>query len=526
MVIDREITVLIADDEVAARRSVHRMLGDCSVQTRVVGEATTGPELLEKLEEEQPDVLTLDIMMPGFSGLEALRRVQEAGAGIRVIIISAFDEFSFAQDAVKLGVRDFLVKPVRPEEFCRSLQDCAEEVFAERRDIQRDENLRRRAETAQDRAQLSLIRDILADSDLLRDDIAEQLSVLGVDVPHALILVDLPRDDRDQFETGLRDWSGRNGFMWCILRPGRAVILPHGSTEESAKNLARDLLHDLRESGEGEPRVAYVGPIDSLEVFPTAHRAACVALNLAFVNDETLREASLEDVVDDAGGLEEMLSLETQLKAEVRSGSLPDALQLLRDLTERAVYQRDEADFLAVELVAAMSLAAEVAGTYLEENEAILRLRNRCVGRILRATTPEAMVDTARECLKDMFASFRTHDDARQRLVTEAKRFIDEHVGKDISLSDVADSVFVSSYYLSRVFKLVCGQSFSEYLTATRMERARDMLRNSELSCGDIAARVGYSSASYFSHIFKEWEGCTPTEYRRATRRMVYGDTP
>ncbi len=382
--IEEPLTVLIADDEAAARRYLRRQLQDYDLDLEITGEARTGPELLEILADGAPDVLMLDIMMPGFSGLEALERLHGRYRDMRVLIVSAYDRFSFAPDAVRLGVEDFLVKPVRPRILRKSFIDCVQKVYRGRKRVARHLRMAERA------------------------SLAERI------------------------------------------------------------------------------------------------------LNLAYVTDQQLVSVAQSEPED--GDVAGVLSIEERLKSEVRSGSLEETFSTLGDLTREAVHQ--DPGFLEIELIAAITSACQVACSHMAESKKMLGLRNESIREILQAGTPEEMVTISRECLARIFEYFRSMEDRKQRLVSAARAFIDDNVGTSLSLGEVAKAVYVSSYYLSRVFKEVCGQSFSEYLTSLRLERSKELLRHSDLSCGDVGLKVGYSSASYFSQIFKQRVGMTPSQYR------------
>lgn len=506
--IEEPLTVLIADDEAAARRYLRRQLQDYDLDLEITGEARTGPELLEILADGAPDVLMLDIMMPGFSGLEALERLHGRYRDMRVLILSAYDRFDFARDAVRLGVEDFLVKPVRPRILRKSFIDCVQKVYRDRKRVARHLRMRERTSLAERVAQDDLVRGLLLEASGSPDhSVKDQLEDLGFPIPRALLVADVPRADGCDLDAVMAKWAGHGKLLWCLLRPGRAVVmLPPGNFGL----VAEDLLSTLSEARGSQVRVAYTGAVDSTGELRDAYRSACIALNLAYVTDQQL--VSVAQVKPEDGDACGVLSIEERLKSEVRSGSLEEAFSSLGELTREAVHQ--DPGFLEIELIAAVTSACEVACSHMAEPKKMLDLRNESIRDILQAGTPEEMVSISRECLARIFEHFRSMEDRKQRLVSAARAFIDDNVGTSLSLGEVAKAVYVSSYYLSRVFKEVCGQSFSDYLTSLRLERSKELLRHSDLSCGDVGLRVGYSSASYFSQIFKQRVGVTPSQYR------------
>ena len=503
---EEPLTVVIADDEVAARRYLRRQLQAYDLDLEITGEAGTGPDLLDLLGDGAPDVLMLDIMMPGFSGLEALERLHGQYRDMRVLIISAYDRFNFAQDAVRLGVEDFLVKPVRPPILRKSFIDCVQKVYRARKRVARHLRMRERATLADRAAQDALVRRLLSDHDA-----KGQLEAMGFPVPRALLVADVPQAAGHDLDAVMAKWVGNRTLLWCLLRPGRAVVmLPAGEIVQ----VAEDLLSTLSGACASQVRLAYTGAVDSTGELRDAYRSACVSLNLAYITDQQLVPVAQAEPVD--GDVRGVLSMEERLASEVRSGSLEEASRALQELTRVAVQQGDDAGFLETELVAAVTSACQVACSHMAEPKTMLQLRHESIRAILQAGTPEEMVRISRECLERIFDGFRSVEDRKHRLVTAARTFIEDNVGSSLSLDEVAKSVHVSSYYLSRVFTEVCGHSFSEYLTSLRLERSKELLRHSDLSCGDVGLRVGYSSASYFSQVFKQHVGMTPSQYRDA----------
>jgi len=529
---DAPLRVMIADDEAAARRFLARQVRRCPLVMELVGQAHTGPQLLSKLEDgAPPDILLLDIMMPGFTGLEALRKLKRGREQMKVVVISAYDRFDFAQEALKLGVDDFLLKPLRPAELLAAVARCGDQIANERAQERQNRVLAEKAHAGRLEAQSTLVGDILArDQESDHDALRRRLSLLGFGQPQAVMLAEAPRQCGHELKGSIPSWVDKHPSIWSTLRPGRVALLPWDGAARPAEleSMARSLLRHLRESVPTEcaesVRVAHAGPTRDLAALPGLYESASLSLNVAYVTGQSLVGSPTED---DRGGAptHSIFRLESRLAEEMRLGSPQTALALLNDLVEQSSVARgSDPRSLMVELVAAITVACRVASQHLSEEEELLRLRNSAVSSLMGTGATGEMVQAARECIEDIFSRYEEKADNRQRVVAAAQAVIGRRVGENLSLCDVAAEVFVSPYYLSHLFKDVSGVSFQEYLTSVRIERAKELLRNTDLACQTIGQEVGYSSASYFSQIFKRHTGQSPAEFRGALRRAMSAD--
>ncbi len=362
-----KLRAIMADDEAVARRLLKRNLQRSAPYVEVIGEASNGRELLALLEATTADILMLDIMMPGLNGLEALRQLEGKAKDMKVVIVSAHDRFDFAREALSLGVFDYLLKPVRPNELMATISKCALKIEEER---------------AKD-----------------------------VSAPYA------------NFQVG------------------------------TAKSRCSDA--------------------------------------------------------------DEFFVLESKLVNEVKAGSLQRALEVLKELVERAAVAACGNGFLGLELATATTGACKAAAELAGGSESMLALRNLTVQKLVQSRTVREMAGVAKDCLKMVFESIGSNGSCSQRLILSAQAIIEERACENLALGDVAREVFVSPWYLSRLFKATCGVSFQDYLTRVRIDKAKALLRDTDMSCKAIGQMVGYSSASYFSQVFKRSVGMSPGEFRR-----------
>lgn len=261
-------------------------------------------------------------------------------------------------------------------------------------------------------------------------------------------------------------------------------------------------------------------PVRPAELMATINKCAlkieeerAKEVSAAYVN---LQVSSAESRL--SSDADEFFVLESRLVDEVKAGSLEGALELLKELVERAAFAACGNGFLGLELATVITAACKAAAEAAGASGRMLELRNLTIQKLVQAGTAHEMAEVAKNCLEMIFESIGSDGSGSQRLVLSAQAMIEERACENLTLADVAREVFVSPWYLSRLFKATCGVNFQDYLTSVRIDKAKALLRDTDMPCSTISQMVGYSSASYFSQVFKRSTGLSPAQFRTAGR--------
>ena len=467
-----------------------------------------GQQALEQLETLRPDVVITDICMPFVDGLELAQHIYETLPETIVVVLTGFSEFSYAQKAIRYHVHDYLLKPVSPREFDQLLQGLAAEL-SEKRERQ---GVYSRAAVAGE-----VLKDRFFQS-LLQPELPQELSgamrEAGVEFGggmHAVVLAALPE--------GQITLDGQDVTQLCmpaqfrVLEDAHAMLIVSG--EDTAELMARTAAGARQLCAQLEKHAvpvgiggAYSGP-DGLR---QSAQEAQHALGYAFSSGQTLlfdpelRKASGSLQTDDC-------PTAAMIASALQSGAANRALELTGTLFTcirrrrvhldecRPVLQRLQilmASHLTREqLRRAPEMLLPQAGCSLEE----VRLSvERLEGYILQCQSQQ-------------------NDTPAARCGRMAVEYVSEHYAdSDLKLPDVLEHLGVSRSYFSTVFKEKTGQSFVEYLTNLRMEKAKELLRETGLCTYEIAERIGFADPHYFSLTFRRREGMTPKQYREAAR--------
>ena len=535
--IKERLTAIIADDEPVARRLLRHNLDRFAPHVEIVGEASNGQELLLLLEHTSADMLMLDIVMPGLDGLEALALFREKAIQIEVIIISAYGRFDFAQKALKLGAFDFLLKPVRPADLVACIDKCAAKIVSTRNINRSYADLERKVKVTENVAKTSLLREVVSGVFPLGDEVDSWngLQFFDGDSPQLMVVVDVPGSVDDEVVDVIAGWCKMREAVWCESGKDRVVMLLKVNTDLSTigsqfgwekwaeaivKSLNDQICAHLSQYHTGFPRIGYIGPTDGLGL-ARRYEIVCRAINRAYSSGKAVIKANSHEIPVSSmlqGQCEyenQILVIQTELVNEVRFGSLEAAKALLEEWVQRLLHLDYGYGFLRLEFATLINSVCRAGVEVTGRIHNFQAIRNTMVEELTQISTLDGMVGVVRSCLELVFNAFKTTGFVQDKLVSRAKAIVEKRFYEDLTLGQVASEVFVSQYYLSRLFKKQCGVGFQQYLMQIRIREAKNLLRNTDLSCAVVGEKVGYSNASYFSRIFGKVVGQSPTEFRQ-----------
>ncbi len=526
--------LLIVDDEPLEREALRYILQRGFDRIDTIREASNGREALELVAEHRPQIVLMDVKMPGISGVSATRRILESHPRTKVVFLTAYDYFEYAQEAVRLGAADFIVKPASDERieevFGRVLAELDKESRAreekaagERRLLQASELLRQefvrglvREELSQE--QVSQYRDILGFD---ADDLTVAASV-ELDYDGYPARVETPEHRRVLRRRCTRALAARfnaAGFTVLEAHEGEHVHLLLLADEQMSKpDDLRELVDTItREAAETVRReysiTAHIGIDPNPRPPELAHRGfrhASVARAEAVSSGRPVVTHRRSPALERESGYP--YELEAALFEAVRDGRAEDARRLAGEAADRLSGQVDSHTFLRrrlVELLTVISrrLEIDLAEIVVDEVRALDVYEAVDSPARLRALTLET-VDALCQMPR------RNAAPGSHARIDHVRAYIEVHYNEELSLERAAAEVRMSPPYLSRAFKKSVGMSFVDYVHATRVQRARALLRDSEMSVKEIAAAVGFADSNYFSRVFKQQTGVTPSAYR------------
>jgi two-component system response regulator YesN len=492
--------VLIADDEYLARSSLRSMLEDLDLSLELVGEATNGEEMVKLVRRLSPEVVFVDIRMPQLNGLEAIRIGRTASPQTKWFILTGFPEFNYAQEATRLGVSDYLLKPVDPEELRRVLLDFIQEnkkaVAARNKQFERDI--------------IALYHGLSSPAHEGGDSFILRSHFIG-----AIFYIDSHLAENTKAERQLD---------FC-----RKI---QGTIDRISDNKIRIALFVLP-GGE----LATVGawePIPGLQLkqciqvyFRGVEQATCRSSDHDFAVTVLLSEecSSYQELQDQLDRLQKLAPLRAvcgiggklQLPKLTQLASQPGWLEFANLITETCRYYNEKTYLNYVKTL--QNCARFIRDMALADNSILKKAladficcSTQC--RVVPNQSLKTLIQLLEEYGEQILVENPREDSQSTDTISQVISFVDQHYMHDIGIGQIAEQLHITPNYLSTLFHKKTGTAFRVYLTRTRMLRAKELLADPNMQIQQVAEQVGYSSARYFTKVFTKFVGCYPSEYR------------
>lgn len=517
--------IMIVDDEAIIRKGLCTVIDWKELGLTLLEPAESAEEALERFPVEKPHIVLTDIRMPGMDGIELAKHLKAIAPDTEIVILTGYDDFAYAQQALREGVTDYLLKTSGPEEIIKSAMK-AKQNIVDKWEAQRKE---------------------LAQTAALRDRLLERLVTGQTDRG-----ADLSPLLNRMKEKGVYDGVGRepSSPMRAIIvsasgwGDGKTAELLHGAVENmlaellpSVSLLKSDRIVLVARAGPGfadrgglERAVRRVRETLKCAVFAAAGSDVALPEELARSYGEAERihayrlllgeqsVCELRDIAARNGGATVCSRQAEEELAALLMGNVPTQL---RHFVHRIV--REQTDDPAV---TPKSLQAYLQSVVIAGHRWLERARGVGTGNGGPAATaadvysfeddphPEAELF---QILSSLMAAFHeTMSDTRHAYVNRAIAYIRERLDRNLTLQEVAKFVHLTPNHFSDAFKKETGQSYIEFVTRERMQRAAHVLRTTPLKISEVAGAVGYEDIKYFSQQFKKHTGQTPSEFRQS----------
>lgn len=483
--------VLIVDDERFIRTSIRKRIEWQKYGLSVEGEAGNGQEALLVLEKVNPDIVFVDIRMPVMDGLKFVEEARKRFSRCVFIIMSAYSDFSYAHKAIKLGVEDYVLKPMDKEEVGKILEKavhhlnqehlknqsylregqksgiflCSERLAAVAFWLPASEEMQP-VETAALLEECSFIRErkvdvyriedysrdncqiCLMSGDLLTQECVQDLleKLMDDDMPEYTIVAYAYKDTgSDVWETVAKSvWALKNKMFW----PERRILSARELEESSYMNSPQDMRTEIS-------RVYHL---------LASHQYESGKLGFVGMIDRVIRRGNSID------SIEEMIE---------------DSLVMLKSFSKES--------------------------SYTEFN--IICHKWKSQDYLLEYRSPGELKEELRNLLEQAVGLVDNH--GGQDVIGAVKSYIRKNYASDLNVTDVAAKFYINANYLSTLFRREAGVKLGNYIEGIRMERAKELLKNSDWIIQEIAAETGYADANYFTKVFKRYTGMTPRQYRK-----------
>jgi two-component system, response regulator YesN len=464
--------VVITDDEMLERIAMRKFLNDHFKDFEVVGEASNGRQAIELADQLIPDLMFIDIKMPGISGLEAVQRIREKIPEIKFVIVSAYDSFEYAKQAMKEGVKEYLLKPSNREEAIESITRVCEEIKKEKKVQQKQQD------SLHIERENFLLKILQQEEGTVTDKQQREL------FPNkkcgfffVMELVDGKEADR------LKQQIERlSPFQSITVLNGNYIVSLFMSTKEQSKLDSLLLARKLQTIYENRLWIGIGHSYSRVDQLYKSYHEALKTLHILKKNKKVQYSLPLIEKKADHVNIEELF-------LSLIQGDFQTAWMMTKELL-------DEVDQTELYVRIREKLVQEgisIHQLYLPENI------SQWKGFILNI------------CLK--VSEIHQANDPIER----AKQFIYRNFHETITLEQVSEMINLSPTYFTKLFRETTNTTFIDFLTEVRLGKARQMLLENQLSLKEISFMVGYKDPNYFSRVFKKHYNQSPKQFQKQT---------
>jgi len=517
--------VFFVEDEIITREGIRDNVDWQANGFEFCGEASDGEMALPLLRTAQPDVLITDIKMPFMDGLQLSKIMRERMPWVKIIILSGHDEFEYAQQAIKLGVTDYLLKPITVKKLQNALQNITIQLDQERKERDNLRKLQEQAEenraTLRERLLFKLVIGAVTPTEAIESG---QNLGLNLIARHYLVVVlkielsdrteQYEHDEYQQIQSVVMGLTEKNPDVFVLRRDwGDLILILKGNTPEYLEEERDVLLDEIRRE------VATTRYKLTIGMGGTKSRIADICQSfiegMAYIQNP---------VGEGVSGLSQPLERMELLKVDktavenyLHSGVKEDFQQFynayLLPLGEAALKSNLIKNYIFVDVVLAITKLVDDLGGEVDQ---VIPELNSIEMIMSNIKTIEQLKEQVYKILSVALAYRDSQPKGQYKdLIRQAKEYIEHHyTDPDLSLNAIAAQANLSASHFSFVFSQENGQTFKEYLTETRINKAKELLRMTALKSADIAYRVGYNDPHYFSSAFKKYTGFSPTEFR------------
>lgn len=530
------LKVFLAEDEFIIREGIKNNIDWQAHGYEFCGEASDGELAFPLIQKTRPDILITDIKMPFVDGLALSRLVKKELPETEIIILSGYEEFDYAKEAIQIGVARYLLKPINGETLLQEIDSVAEIILDKQKEKEIREKYQREMEENSLLEQMNLFQHLVTGDCSMEEllSVADKLDLKIMAPWYSIVLLKIQsmKHDYEEYSGSIVVVDERiaklaepeHVLIFDRALEGRAFLFKADSEDELLA-YQKEYLGDVKEVLSGYANLRYFGgigtPVNRLREIPASFEDASHAFAHRYLVAEScildssllMQEGAAENGDFRISAVNPEQIDRTKMQEFLRTGDLDEVVYFVDEffgkLDGGAMKSRIFRQYITMD--AYFSIVDFLKGLGLQKDEieapdqdsSILQDEKSAMDYIVRIMD-KALV------LREKKASSRYED-----VVSEVIHYIENNYAQEeLSLNLLASHVNFSPNHLSMIFSQQTGQTLIRYLTDYRMNRAKELLRCSSKKSSVISMEVGYKDPHYFSYLFKKTQGMTPTQYR------------
>ncbi len=532
------LKVFLVEDETVIREGLKTNIPWEQYGYRFVGEAQDGEIALPLIRKLKPDVLITDIKMPFMDGLSLSRIVSAEFPKMKIIIISGYDDFEYARQAIGVGVEQYLLKPITKLTLRNVLVELKEKISHDTKQNDYQVMFQNEMHEYEQFSRRRFFERVLAGELSVKEIYEEALKqLIEIDAPcYNLLLFSLQENSKQDIKEEMEAFTLiQDQILHYFLRNPQYVLFrcnvsSYGvlikAEREKVAELTEDSIEHIKRiclsvQNEVSWYVAAGRPVERLSMLPECYHGVNHYYSYRFIKPEVhiLNEETLKEYVDvredeyinyvDSKKMDPEIIRDFLIRGSSReiNDFVNNYLESIRDSLQSRMFR----NYVVLNIRFAVTAYLDTLGATKEEYMDI----NENFSHEISMKADEVHDYFSKMLYTAINIRDKESDYQSRKILRKALDFINSNYDKEsLSLNSVANEVDVSANYLSTIFSQSMQKTFIEYVTGKRMDKARKLLRNSDKSSSEIAIEVGYKDPHYFSFVFKKTQGCSPREYR------------
>ncbi|MEM5016328.1 response regulator [Metabacillus indicus] len=508
--------LLITEDEEIERIALKKIIETEFRDIQIVGLAENGRRAIELASEHKPDILLMDIKMPGINGLEAIKEIQKIVPDAKILIVSSYDTFDYAQQALRLGVKDYLLKPSKREVILSTIQKVIDDIKKDRLESERKQQTEERMQKMIPIVEADLVTQLLFDH--VHDvHLHECMGLLDVDQkqPSYVVLIHFSQDTlsgrleqmygelKRTIQLHTKGWVGPMSGLQVPI-----IVFAEGEIHQYRRNavsLVQKILHNL--SGVFSASAA-IGIGKAYPALEQIRQSYYEALRASISAGSKARYSFYSDIISNEKIKDrDMHHIEELILEELRIGEWEGVRSHFQAMT--AYFEKFQHPLAEAEQKVYDTMTLMIR--YLDEMGFVIRkpVFSFSAASYLQMKTEVNFI------LEDVMSQYkRVTENLQEDIPNRMKQHIRKNCHTDLSLEAMAKEFSLSPQYVSKIFKEELGISYIDYLTKCRIEKAKKLMEKGSHSLKEIAFEVGYNDPNYFSRVFKKVCKKSPSQYK------------
>lgn len=531
--------VLIIDDESIIRKGIKNIINWKQLDCEVCADASDGIEGIELIKKYLPEIIITDIRMPGLDGLSMIKQVKGIVPYSKIIILTGYRDFDYVQEAIKCGAFDFLLKPSKIEELTAVLTRAVNDINDQKIRHMEIDRFKLLFEQSIPILREKLLYDIIYGLNTNEYEILEKMRLFSINIQNfVLVVMENDYDEKSnssQYDKHLYQFGIVNSFeeifaekyevlsiMLNSSRVGFIIQKPNRKELDIVEVSEKcGYLQEVINNGFGFTVTIAVssGGVSPMEL-PEKLKECLGSLEYKSYmgNNSIIQYSDLNSFFryEDYSILDKY---QKQLLESIKSGNeglvRVTTQNIARYVTTNKININYMKNFYYTTLSSINNIRISVSAIEVDKKHE----EGKDIASLLKLIEKSESADELNSLLEDVAVRIAEkvnnfNNKSIKLILRKAIDYIQEHYNEQVTLNEVAENIYVSTFYISRMFKKELGKSFVDFLNDVRIEKSKELLKDVKYKTYEVAEIVGIPDPHYFSKLFKKYSGMTPSEYR------------